>query len=132
MNKSNLVVPSKATQAQLEALHGDLFDIYKGHLERLKESCNAFKSVTIPYDSFYAIKSMISKYIEVLEEDEIRALESLIGLSVAPITKDDIALMRNIQTFLKENEIHSDFRKKTSLNSLGKLVLATLEGQKDE
>lgn len=131
-DKSNLVVPTKATQAQLEALHGDLYDIYKGHLERLKESAYAYKVVSITNYDYNTLKGMIDKYVEMFDEDELLALRSLIGLCVAPITKDDIALMRNIQTFLKENEIHSDFKKKASLASLGKLVLGALEDRANE
>lgn len=132
MIKSELV-PTKASQSQLEALHGDLYDIYKGHLERLKESAGSFKVVYMSYEDYCVLKAMADKYSrEVLDEDELRVLFCVKSLSGAPINKDDIALMRNIQTFLKENEIHSDFKKKSSLVSLGKLVMKELEDRANE
>jgi len=126
-NESNLVVKSKATQGQLEELHGDLHDIYKNHLERLKESSKSFKIVYLSSEDFYRLKDMVDIYNELLEPDDLALLKGLVGMAMSPINKDDIALMRNVQTFLKENEIHSDFRKKSSLASLGKAVMKALE-----
>lgn len=127
MVNSSLVVKSKASQEQLEELHGDMYDIYKNHLERLKESSKSFKVVYVSSEDFYRLKDMVDIYSEVIEPDDLSLLRSIVGMAISPINKDDIALMRNIQTFLKENEIHSDFRKKSSLASLGKAVMRALE-----
>lgn len=130
-NESSLVIKTKASQSQLEELHGDLHDIYKNHLERLKESSSSFKIVYLSMSDYDKLKDMINIYEDTLEPDDIALLRGLIGMTICPINKDDIALMRNIQTFLKENEIHSDFRKKSSLASLGKAVMKVLEDKND-
>lgn len=119
------VFNNKASNEALQAIHGDLAEIYMAQLRKLKY--NDGVCVFIPYYVADKLETLIKTPFEELQEEDIVPLKDIIRSAFKGLSKDDITLLKNIQSFLKENGIEADASKRPTSRSLRKQIKAVLD-----
>jgi hypothetical protein len=119
------ILNNKASNEALQALHGDLADIYLSQLKKL--SYPEGVCVYIPFYVADRLQELIKTPFEELEEEHLIPLKDMLFSAFKGLSRDDISLLKNIQAFLKENGIEADVSKRPTVRSLRKQIKAELE-----
>lgn len=125
MGNNIQIFNSKASSEALQAIHGDLSEIYIAQLKKLKY--NDGVCIYIPYHVADKLENLIRTPFEELQEEDLIPLKDIVREAFKGLTRDDITLLKNIQTFLKENSIEVDPSKRPTARSLRKLIKAEME-----
>lgn len=120
-----MVLSNKASNEQLQALHGDLASIYLSQLKKLKYE-DGF-CVFIPFNIADALRELSRMPVEALTEEDLIPIKDLTMIGFKGLSRDDISLLKNIQTFLKENSVEADASKRPTARSLRGRIKAEIE-----